>query len=76
MMCPWDVISYENLLCSEPDASPRAFWMNTSGNYIIWQFLRMSTPRIRREMEINHLITMFNHRWIMGRKDNGQPGFS
>lgn len=51
LYCPWDVISYVNLLCSEPDASPRAFWMNTSGNYIIRQFLRMSTPRIRREME-------------------------
>lgn len=49
--CPWDVINYVNLLRSEPDASPRAFWINTSGNHIIRQFLRMATPRTRREVE-------------------------
>ena len=49
--CPWDVINYVNLLRSEPEASPRAFWINTSGNYIIRQFLRMATPRTRREIE-------------------------
>lgn len=49
--CPWDVINYVNLLRSEPEASPRAFWINTSGNYIIRQFLRMATPRTKREVE-------------------------
>ena len=49
--CPWDVINCIDLFCSEPDASPRAFWINTSGNYIIRQFLRMATPRTKREIE-------------------------
>lgn len=49
--CPWDVVNYVSLLRSEPDASPRAFWMNTSGNYIIRRFLQMATPRTRREIE-------------------------
>lgn len=49
--CPWDVINYLNLLRSEPEAFPRAFWINTSGNYIIRQFLRMATPRTKREIE-------------------------
>jgi len=33
--CPWDVINYLYLLRSEPDALPRPFWINTSGNDII-----------------------------------------
>ena len=33
--CPWDVINYIDLLHVEPDASPYAFWVNTSGNEII-----------------------------------------
>ena len=33
--CPWDVINYLYLLRSEPDAFPRPFWINTSGNDII-----------------------------------------
>lgn len=49
--CPWDVINYVNLLRSEPEAPPRAFWINTSGNYIIRRFLQMATPRTRREVE-------------------------
>ena len=49
--CPWDVINYVNLLRSEPEAFPRAFWINTSGNYIIRQFLRMATPRTKKEVE-------------------------
>ncbi len=49
--CPWDVINYVNLLRFEPEALPRAFWINTSGNDIIRRFLRMAGPRTRRELE-------------------------
>lgn len=49
--CPWDVINYVNLLRSEPDAVPRAFWLNTSGNDIIRKFLRMAKQKTRREIE-------------------------
>ena len=49
--CPWDVINYVDLLRSEPDASPKAFWINTSGNDIIRTFLRMAKQSTRREIE-------------------------
>lgn len=49
--CPWDVINYIDLLRAEPDAEPEAFWINTSGNDIIWKFLRMAKQNTRREIE-------------------------
>ncbi|MCI9337462.1 MAG: AAA family ATPase [Lachnospiraceae bacterium] len=49
--CPWDVINYVDLLRAEPKAFPRAYWINTSGNHIIRQFIRMAAPGTRREIE-------------------------
>ncbi len=49
--CPWDVINYVDLLRSNPNARPKAFWINTSGNEIIRTFLRMAKGRVRREIE-------------------------
>ncbi len=49
--CPWDVINYCAKLRADPDAAPRAFWINTSGNDIIRTFLRKAGPAARREME-------------------------
>lgn len=49
--CPWDVINYVDLLLEEPEALPRAFWINTSGNDIIRRFLQMSKQSTRRELE-------------------------
>lgn len=49
--CPWDVINYASLLLSEPGAKPRAFWINTSGNDIIREFIRMAKPQTRQELE-------------------------
>ena len=49
--CPWDVINYVDLLRAEPEAFPVAYWINTSGNDIIRQFIRMATPGTRREIE-------------------------
>lgn len=49
--CPWDVINYVDLLCSEAKAKSRAFWINTSGNEIIRRFLGMATPKTGREVE-------------------------
>ena len=49
--CPWDVINYASLLLSEPEARPRAFWINTSGNDIIREFIRMAKPQTRQELE-------------------------
>lgn len=49
--CPWDVINYVDLLRAEPDAVPKAFWSNTSGNEIIRKFLKMAKQSTRREIE-------------------------
>lgn len=49
--CPWDVINYCAKLRADPDAAPRAFWVNTSGNDIIRTFLSKAGPATRRELE-------------------------
>lgn len=49
--CPWDVINYCAKLRADPDALPRPFWVNTSGNEIIRTFLRKAGPAARRELE-------------------------
>ena len=49
--CPWDVINYCAKLRADPDAAPRPFWVNTSGNDIILTFLRKTGPASRRELE-------------------------
>lgn len=49
--CPWDVINYVDLLRSEPKALPRAYWVNTSGNDIIRNFIRQAEPQTKREIE-------------------------
>ena len=35
----------------DPDALPRAYWINTSGNEIIRTFLQMAKPGVKRELE-------------------------
>ena len=49
--CPWDVINYVDLLLSEPQASPQAFWINTSSNDVIRTFLKVAKQSTRREIE-------------------------
>lgn len=49
--CPWDVINYADSLRSDPNAKPRAFWINTSGNDIIRTFLKMAKGSVQREIE-------------------------
>ena len=49
--CPWDVINYIDLMRVEPDASPYAFWVNTSGNEIIKKFLQKASAGTKRELE-------------------------
>lgn len=49
--CPWDVINYIYLLRSEPNAFPRLFWINTSGNDIIRNFIDMAKAGTRKELE-------------------------
>ena len=39
--CPWDVISYVSTLRNYPDARPKAYWENTSGNGAIRAFFEL-----------------------------------
>lgn len=49
--CPWDVINYVDLLRSDPKVLPRAYWINTSGNDIIRNFIRTASQQTKRELE-------------------------
>lgn len=51
LYCPWDVVNYASLLCADPSASPKAFWLNTSGNDVIRIFLQMAKGGVKREIE-------------------------
>ena len=45
------MINYVSLLRADPGASPKAFWINTSGNDVIRTFLRMAKGGVKREIE-------------------------
>ena len=49
--CPWDVVNYVDLLRWEPDALPRAFWINTSGNSIVRSFIQRAGQKAKRDLE-------------------------
>ena len=49
--CPWDVINYCKELRADPEALPKAFWINTSGNDIIRKFIQKAGPQTKREIE-------------------------
>ena len=49
--CPWDVINYVRLLRSEPDAEPKSFWINTSGNDIVRSLLGKATQTTKQELQ-------------------------
>lgn len=49
--CPWDVINYCAELRADPKAFPMAYWINTSGNDIIRNFIDRATSQTRQEIE-------------------------
>ncbi len=49
--CPWDVINYIDLLRFEPNASPEAFWLNSSGNAILRTFLQKADEQTMEELD-------------------------
>ena len=54
MYCPWDIVKYCNDLFHNPDALPKAYWLNTSGNDIVRQFISSATATMKHEIE--HLM--------------------
>ncbi len=49
--CPWDVINYVDELRDNPDARPRAYWINSRGNIILRTLLQKATPQTRMELD-------------------------
>ena len=49
--CPWDVINYVDVLVSNPNARPEAYWINTSGNGLVKRFVDKADKSTRDEIE-------------------------
>ena len=49
--CPWDVINHVELLCEDPLAKPKCYWMNSSGNSIVRRFIEKANRTTRDEIE-------------------------
>ena len=49
--CPWDVINHVDRLCSEANAEPQAYWINTSGNNLLKRFVDKADKTTRSEIE-------------------------
>ncbi len=50
--CPWDVLRYSHDLMDDREKKPEAYWVNTSENQMIRNFIRRTTKSIQREMEM------------------------
>ena len=53
--CPWDVINYCYALRSDPEAEPKAYWINTSGNDMVRRLIEKGSDGTT-QMEIERLI--------------------
>ena len=53
--CPWDVINYVYALRVDPQAEPKAYWLNTSGNEMVRELISKSADGTT-QMEIERLI--------------------
>ena len=53
--CPWDVINYVYALRHDPEAEPKAYWINTSGNDMVRRLIAKASDGAT-QMEIERLI--------------------
>ncbi len=49
--CPWDVINYCDELLADPNAVPKNYWANTSGNGLILRMLKKADQTTKDEVE-------------------------
>ena len=49
--CPWDVVSYCHALRMNSSMTPQNYWVNTSSNHIIRQFIDQADTTTRDEIE-------------------------
>ena len=52
--CPWDVINRVDNLCYTPEAKPKCYWINSSGNALVKRFVSIANRTTQDEIE--HLI--------------------
>lgn len=52
--CPWDVINRVDDLCDTPEAKPKCYWINSSGNALVKRFVSIANRTTQDEIE--HLI--------------------
>lgn len=49
--CPWDVISYVDLLNISSNKTPQSFWINNSSNDLVKRFIYMADKTTRDDIE-------------------------
>ncbi len=49
--CPWDVINHAKKLLADPKARPQAYWINTSGNDLVKDFVDVADATTQDEIE-------------------------
>ena len=49
--CPWDVVNHVDLLRAKPDARPQAYWINTSSNDLVKEFVDKADATTQDEIE-------------------------
>lgn len=49
--CPWDVINYLDDLVADSNVSPRAYWINSSGNDLVKRFVDKADQTTKNEIE-------------------------
>lgn len=49
--CPWDVVNYVDDLLSDPTVSPKAYWINSSGNDLVKRFVNKADQTTKDELE-------------------------
>ena len=53
--CPWDVINYCYVLRDDPEAEPKAYWSNTSGNDMVRRLINKCADTTA-QMDVERLI--------------------
>ena len=49
--CPWDVINRVDDLCDTPEAEPKCYWINSSGNALVKRFVSIVNRTTQNEIE-------------------------
>lgn len=49
--CPWDVINYVQTLKSDSEAIPEPYWINTSGNDLLYSMVSEANDQTKHEIE-------------------------